>query len=45
MIQKLYYESLNDMSNVDRTMESEIGSQLQKSLWEEINDLIRKRDA
>ena len=30
MIQKLYHESLNDLSNVDGKMESEIRFQLQK---------------
>ena len=44
MIQKLYYQSLNDLSNIGRKMEAEIRFQLQKSLRGEINDL-RKRDA
>ena len=40
MIQKLYYESLNDPSDIDHRMEAEIRSQLQKSLQEEINNLL-----
>ena len=43
MIQKLYYESLNDLSNVDSKMEVEIRSQLQKGLWKEVNNQ-RRRD-
>ena len=43
MLQALYYESSNDLSNVDCKMEAEIRSKLQKSLWEEINNL--RKDA
>ena len=45
--QELYYESLNNLSNIDHKMEAENKNQFKKSLWEEINDLkkeLRKRD-
>ena len=48
MLQALYYESFNNLSNVDHKMEAENRNQFEKSLCEEINDLkkkLRKRDA
>ena len=45
MIQNLYYESLNDPSDIDHKMEAEIRSQLQKSLQEEINNLLSSAES
>ena len=48
MLQSLYFKVLNELANVDGKMEATIRSQLQKSQWEEINNLkkeLRKRDA
>ena len=48
MLQTFHLAVLNELANLDRKMEVETRTQLQKSLWEEINDLkkkLRKRDA
>ena len=48
MLQTLFLKVINELSNVNRKMESETRTQLQKSLFEEINEIkntLRTRDA
>ena len=42
MLQELHLRVLNELSSLDRKMEAETRTQLQKSLLEEISDLKRK---
>ena len=42
MLQELHLKVLNELSSLDRKMEEETRTQLQKSLLEEISDLKRK---
>ena len=42
MLQVLYYQSFNNLSNVDHKMEAENRNQFEKSLREEINDIKKE---
>ena len=42
MLQMFHFEALNKLANVDRKMEAETRTQLQKSLLDKINDLYKK---
>ena len=44
MLQTLHLETLNELTGVDRRMEAEHRSLVQKSLLEEINELKKSRN-
>ena len=43
MLQTLYLETLNELTGIDRRMEAEHRSLVEKSLWEEINELKKNQ--
>ena len=44
MLQTLYLETLNELTGVDRWMEVEHRSMVEKSIWEEINEIKKCRN-